>query len=320
MSKLECDIVKDLLPLYIEDLTSPVTATAVESHLKECSDCQTLYEQLKEPETTKETEKEIDYLKKVRTHSRKKLVTAIVGLCLLILAGLSAKRLLIGSLNESCDLTVQTNDTYYVITGTIADDSVSYFRDHLKTNGSGMELALYTGQYSLLHSSKEIGIAVKKSDVGEYLIVNGNKYYPDGRCITSLAQTLYTKKNPYIGNHIANGSIAIELRIGETIGAFTNSLQTKTEPYGWHFELTEPISSVKESFLNEKMASYSYALLALVDNAGYISWSYTLEDSNQTIEKKISVKDADAALHSSIKKYADSPESIQELLTLVNLS
>ena len=51
--KLPCEIVQDLLPLYEEDLCSPVSRAAVEEHLQECEKCRGLIEdiqKLKEPE------------------------------------------------------------------------------------------------------------------------------------------------------------------------------------------------------------------------------------------------------------------------------
>ena len=37
--KIECCLVKDILPLYAEKLVSEETASLVEEHLKECADC-----------------------------------------------------------------------------------------------------------------------------------------------------------------------------------------------------------------------------------------------------------------------------------------
>lgn len=56
MSKLDCPIVRDLLPLYIDQVTSPETAQAVEAHLADCPDCRREYESLKAdlPETPME--------------------------------------------------------------------------------------------------------------------------------------------------------------------------------------------------------------------------------------------------------------------------
>lgn len=46
--KTECSVVRDLLPLYVEDMVSPETAHYVKSHLADCSECQAELANLKE--------------------------------------------------------------------------------------------------------------------------------------------------------------------------------------------------------------------------------------------------------------------------------
>ncbi|MDO4332953.1 MAG: zf-HC2 domain-containing protein [Eubacteriales bacterium] len=48
--KLECSIIKDLLPLYVEQLASEASCRAIEEHLKECEECRTAYLNMKTPE------------------------------------------------------------------------------------------------------------------------------------------------------------------------------------------------------------------------------------------------------------------------------
>ncbi len=47
--KNECNIVRDLLPLYAENMVSDDTAAFVEEHFKECDACKKEYEKIKEP-------------------------------------------------------------------------------------------------------------------------------------------------------------------------------------------------------------------------------------------------------------------------------
>lgn len=47
--KQECSIVRDLLPLYVEDMVSPETAAFVGEHLKSCETCQAEYQSLHQP-------------------------------------------------------------------------------------------------------------------------------------------------------------------------------------------------------------------------------------------------------------------------------
>ena len=45
----ECSIVRDLLPLYAERLTSPETAAFVEKHLRTCADCRAALQETQAP-------------------------------------------------------------------------------------------------------------------------------------------------------------------------------------------------------------------------------------------------------------------------------
>ncbi|OUP46016.1 zf-HC2 domain-containing protein [Pseudoflavonifractor sp. An187] len=47
--KQECSIVRDLLPLYVEDMVSPETAAFVGEHLKSCETCQAEVQSLRQP-------------------------------------------------------------------------------------------------------------------------------------------------------------------------------------------------------------------------------------------------------------------------------
>lgn len=44
---MKCDIVKDLLPLYIENLCSSASREAVEEHLEHCETCREEYERMR---------------------------------------------------------------------------------------------------------------------------------------------------------------------------------------------------------------------------------------------------------------------------------
>ena len=46
--KTECNIFRDLLPLYVENMVSEETAQYINEHLKECSECQKEFEIAKE--------------------------------------------------------------------------------------------------------------------------------------------------------------------------------------------------------------------------------------------------------------------------------
>ena len=46
---MNCEIIKDLIPLYIDGCCSKESERAVEEHLSDCSECKKLFEEMKEP-------------------------------------------------------------------------------------------------------------------------------------------------------------------------------------------------------------------------------------------------------------------------------
>ena len=44
----ECNIIRDILPLYAEDMVSDDTVSFVEEHLQTCAECSAMYERIKE--------------------------------------------------------------------------------------------------------------------------------------------------------------------------------------------------------------------------------------------------------------------------------
>ena len=85
--KLPCEIVQDLLPSYVDGLTSDCSAKAVEAHLQGCSACSALYENMKkeyqqpakrEPKQTARSEQEKRLFHKIQ-HRLNRRVRRAVG-------------------------------------------------------------------------------------------------------------------------------------------------------------------------------------------------------------------------------------------------
>ncbi len=85
-NQLSCNVVKDLLPQYVENLLSPESEKEVAEHLKDCESCREIYRQMNSPEPIAiEALREVDYLKKVK-HERIKILAACVLTVLAVVA------------------------------------------------------------------------------------------------------------------------------------------------------------------------------------------------------------------------------------------
>ncbi|MFB7158239.1 zf-HC2 domain-containing protein [Lysinibacillus sp. NPDC056232] len=89
-------VFRDLIPSYIENLTSEETNKQIEKHMEQCEDCQQYVKEMKENllvernHKQKKEDKNIDYFKKVRSKNRKKIfiiVGSLLSIFLIISIG-----------------------------------------------------------------------------------------------------------------------------------------------------------------------------------------------------------------------------------------
>ena len=73
-NELNCEIIKDLLPLYVDKLVSEETKNIVEEHIEECDNCKSTLEDINPEEkiNPEDNIKQVDCFKKIKKKSRKK--------------------------------------------------------------------------------------------------------------------------------------------------------------------------------------------------------------------------------------------------------
>ena len=90
-NKKDCKIIQDLLPNYIDNLTTQETNNFIEEHLKECEECKKKYENMKNDlkvEENKNQKKSINFIKKYNKKMKflKIIILAIIVLYLALIA------------------------------------------------------------------------------------------------------------------------------------------------------------------------------------------------------------------------------------------
>ena len=86
MAKINCNVIQDILPLYIEDVVSNDTKELVEEHLQNCEICQRVYHEtktdfendMKISAQTKEGSNEANDLKRFRKFLKKRKIKTIL--------------------------------------------------------------------------------------------------------------------------------------------------------------------------------------------------------------------------------------------------
>ena len=111
-----CKIVQDLLPNYIEKLTTQDTNLFIEEHLKECDECKKIYENMhKEVNTTnnKVNKKEINYFKKY--NNKMKVLKLIIFVILIVYAVILGRRAIIISSLQNKVNKIKESTNYHMI-------------------------------------------------------------------------------------------------------------------------------------------------------------------------------------------------------------
>lgn len=84
--KLECDVIRDLLPLYAEKLASPASSALVEQHLSECPACRAELEQMEKPVPVQPEPQPDAPLKNIRSSLNRRLRTMLCSFAAVLCA------------------------------------------------------------------------------------------------------------------------------------------------------------------------------------------------------------------------------------------
>lgn len=81
---MKCEMIRDLLPLYIDGLTSKESNQEIEKHLKNCEECQKYYQEMTGgidnfSVITNEEIEDVNLIKKIKKKNRRKALGIFVG-------------------------------------------------------------------------------------------------------------------------------------------------------------------------------------------------------------------------------------------------
>ena len=337
---LPCAIVQDLLPNYLEGLTSDETNQAVESHLAACPGCAARKAAMAGETPAAEAAeqaREVDFLKQVKRRNGRRILLAVLCTILLFVAGAAAKLFLIGSpvAASSFGWAMVENSQTLELT-VLSNGSANAFKDFKVDLQDGV--AYVTGRSVLVSRLYREGSATVEIPLEglSQVYVCGRLTWADGVAIEPKTLRLYDLKTPYAGDAPALNEIANALEIRPHVGDYLNSLHTSSEPYRWTLEFTDYgwQGVYKKAYISEDMPRYAAQILALVENLSEVGWTWT-DENGEFHEAFITVEEVSALLPEwteaynaeygtqwtplpSVKDYADSPADLQKLLWITN--
>ncbi len=322
-NKVPCELIRDLFPSYIDELTSDVTNEWVEEHLSDCQECQSTLDAMREPDTEaddEKEEKEIDFLKRTRKKIRNCAIASVLLSILLFLGYTFMRTFVVGDYVESGSVIckVKVEGSKLTVKATLADSA--RVPSHVEfEQADGIVTVSYKAVMSSPINNRDAWTA--EYDAGDEKIrqvrVGDRIIWADGEDISTLTSEVYKTRHPYIGDPVANGETAIALNMANYLGNYTCELKTTEEPYAWTFRLEEDISKNKREDREEAMRSYAYVLLSMIENLSEVHYEYTVDQT--FCECTITLADADAFAGYKIKECYESPGLLEALIQKTKL-
>ena len=318
---LTCAVVRDLLPSYAEELTAPETNDAVEAHLAGCPDCAARLAAMRSPEAEAppETDREVDFLKKVKRRSWKRVVLAILLTLLAVTGVLAAKLFLIGSPASPDTMAARTRTTedgmLWVEVSSVASGNAWWGWDTEVENGTAL-ITARAGLVSALHPTASGAVGIPLEGLEEVYLC-GRLIWQDGLEISADTWALLEARTPYVGNASAVGRVLETLSLRHSpLPPYTFSLQTSAAPYGLTLNLSQ--ATADGEALNRQMRALAPLILALVDNLDTVSWYWIASDGvvqNFTVdleEANAALADQTAAWNAANGTDWEAPESVKD--------
>ena len=140
--------------------------------------------------------------------------------------------------------------------------------------------------------------------------------WEDGTAILDQTWRIWATKHMYVGDMSANAMTADALNLREKIGAFTNELQTKNEPYGWTIIFSDPLDKKQENYYRSEMKKAAYEMIALVRNLDHVTFLYTID--GEEFEETYFAEDATQGFGQDVKDCWTSVKLFQDYVRWID--
>ncbi len=275
MHEINCNVIRDLLPGYVDGLASEDSRALVQEHVETCESCRAALEAMRAPEPAPAAEKkEIDFLKKNRRRNRRILLWSVAGALALAFLVLAARAFVVGSNGEPGWLYCEPAVDGSVLTLKAAplDSAGAVAGMKFSENDGVVTVTTRHVVASPLHrgAAEETFTA---SEPVRRVIVNDRVVWDDGAYISSFTAQVWAARHPYTGDASAKRALGRQLLQGE----FTSELETEAEPYGWILRLQEGTEPASRADLR----SAAYALIAMVQNLDHVTFAWTSGGTEQ---------------------------------------
>ena len=220
--KKVCKIVQDLLPNYIEKLTSDETNEYIKEHLKECAECTSVLNDMQkniETKNIKMDEREVKYIKKYnKKFNIIRNILIIIVLLILIIIG--RKTFILSSLENKAQ-EHQNGQNYYLKLESYSEGKMTITEAYYKEEKSLVEITTYSKgvgeiKQTLYKSGEEIFSLIDNGDTKVFQNMGDISVKPVAFTSNSIFGNLYMALTTSIDKVKLDGKECYIIKDGNT--------------------------------------------------------------------------------------------------------
>lgn len=326
-NNLTCEVVEDLLPSYVDDLTNEVTNTAIREHMTGCEKCKSKLDTMKSDfgeERLEAEKKEIDFLKKTRRKNIKTVVISVVAIVMAVLIVVLALPFTGNEMLRPSDVyyNLEVQDNHFKLTLRPVSNEMTVKAVVKESFGLGVKGVDVRGRKKSIFESGRNYVWENTYDNITSFVFFDRILWEDGEYISPITSAAYAVKDPYIGDMSHNSQVAAALMMRDYLGTFENKLTTAKEPYGWELIFKNFYLESQKEEKETLMKNYAYVLMGVIGNLGEVSFTYEVLDSNgDHIEHhfKVTKKQATNFFGEDIKNCMQDVNTLQRLIEKTGL-
>ena len=318
MTKLSCEVVRDLLPLYVEGLASDESNALVEEHLAGCAACRDELEAMRADAAgatlpSEEDQHELDFLLRNRRRNLRIAFVSIMGALLATALMIILRTFVVGSKTAPGGLAASTTveGTHLVLDLTPIDSASAISRTYVTEDGGVVSVRTNSVLVNPLHPGSQQVTFDATAPITQ-VDVNGRTVWADGSEVSPIATTVFDTRHDYVGDMPANGRTLMALGVPNYLGVLQHELQTDQQPYGWTIHLQQDIVPARLGLMESDMHSFAYVLLGVIGNLDEVTYRYTVDGKEQALT--ITTEDATAFFGQDIKGCGSNIRLLDELL------
>ncbi len=134
--------------------------------------------------------------------------------------------------------------------------------------------------------------------------------------VSDEALALYNARADELADTGAVAQLTETMDLKKNVGSYMVTLHLTEEEKSMLITFDMEVYENEKTAVDKSINMYAQQLLALIDDADKVNWTYTLKKGNKTekIEGSLTTKQASDQLKLKIKEYGETPEMVQTLL------